>query len=145
MSGQNALSALESFCKEYGHRFTKPRAVVLEIIQSSDKALGAYEILDLSAMPLSSPKPPTIYRALEFLQEHGFIHRIESLNAYVSCAAGHQHQGSQFMICTSCGRVEEAHLCHPPKDLTKKMGDKGFSLSHWNAELHGLCVDCQSK
>lgn len=141
--GTSSSSAFETFCKENGHRYTKPRSVVYEIIQKSDKALGAYEILDLSAKPLNNPKPPTIYRALEFLQKHGFIHRIESLNAYVSCSAGHHHKGSQFMICSSCGRVQEAHMCHPPEDLVGKISDKGFSLSHWNAELHGLCSQCQ--
>ena len=91
---------------------------------------------------LKNPKPPTAYRALDFLVEHGFVHRIESLNAYVSCDVDHKHTGSQFMICDSCDGVEEIYLCALPPKLQKKADGKGFTLHHWNIELHGTCRKC---
>lgn len=134
---------VEAFCKEQGVRFTEPRRYALEIIAGAQKPLGAYDILAELAKKLDNPKPPTAYRAIEFLQEYGFIHRIESLNAYVVCHTGHRHLGSQFMICDGCGNVTEAHLCDLPGDLAQKTEDAGFTLSRWNAELHGTCKTCQ--
>ena len=142
MSTKALMNNLRSYCDENGHRVTPPRSAVLEILGNAKKPMSAYDVLDALGKKLDNPKPPTAYRALDFLSEHGFAHRIESLNAYVTCSEGHKHQGSQFMICTSCGKVEEAHLCHVPKGLDDIMAKEGFTLSHWNAELHGVCQDC---
>ena len=131
------------FCTEQGLRFTEPRQYVLEIIAAAKKPVGAYDILAALGEKIDNPKPPTAYRAIEFLEEHGFVHRIESLNAYVLCGTDHRHEGSQFMICDSCGDVTEAHLCHIPSDLAGKTEAAGFQLKHWSAELHGICKNCR--
>lgn len=140
----NVIKAAETYCTEQGIRFTPPREYVLGIIADSAKPIGAYDILDALAKKMPNPKPPTAYRAIEFLQEHGFIHRIESLNAYVVCDTDHRHSGSQFLVCDGCGIVQEAHLCHVPKDLSVKIRDAGFQATRWNAEIHGLCQRCQA-
>lgn len=139
---QKLVRMVEGYCEERGLRFTEPRKLVLEIIAGSKKPIGAYDVLAQLGKALEQPKPPTAYRAIEFLQENGFIHRIESLNAYVICHAGHKHQGSQFLVCDSCGQVTEAHLCALPKDLERKTQEAGFALSSWSAELHGQCRQC---
>ena len=141
-ASKTLLATATDYCKERGIRFTEPRQFVLEIIADAKKPMGAYDILEKLGKKLDDPKPPTAYRAIEFLSEHGFIHRIESLNAYVTCHSDHRHQGSQFMICDDCGTVEETHLCHLPDPLIKKTIDAGFHLNRWNVELHGLCGKC---
>ncbi|MBK9585003.1 MAG: transcriptional repressor [Alphaproteobacteria bacterium] len=140
---QKLVKIVEAYCAEKGLRFTEPRRYVLEIIAGSSTPIGAYDVLAKLSQFLDHPKPPTAYRAIEFLQENGFIHRIESLNAFITCHAGHKHSGSQFMICDQCGTVIEAHLCELPKDLARKTEEEGFVLSTWNAELHGQCKSCQ--
>ena len=137
-----AIEALRTYCKDHGQRATPPREHVLDIVASADHPLTAYDVLNKLSKKLNQPKPPTAYRALEFLMQHGFIHRIESLNSYVACGEDHKHRGSQFMICDTCGQVEEVHLCHIPDGLQKQVNQKGFNVSYWNAELHGLCRKC---
>ena len=136
------VKALQAYGKENGQRITSPREYVMEIVAAADQPMTAYDVLHALGEKLNEPKPPTAYRALEFLVQHGFLHRIESLNAYVSCGEDHKHKGSQFIICDDCGKVEEVHLCHVPEGLTKQASGKGFTLSHWNAELHGKCGEC---
>lgn len=140
---QPILKEASDFCVRSKHRLTEPRIEVLKIISSSVKPLGAYEILEKLGKTLKNPKPPTAYRAIEFWQEQGFIHRIESLNAYVICGAGHRHKGSQFMICDDCGIVIETHLCHLPKSLKESSIKNTFKPLRWNIEIHGLCHDCR--
>jgi len=142
MQTKAVLRNFKNFCEREGVRVTEPRLHVLEIIARSKMPLTAYEVLDLLGEKLEKPKPPTAYRALEFLTAQGFIHRIESLNAYVACGEDHKHHGSQFMVCDSCGHVEEVHLCHVPKGLQTQTSERGFEISHWNAELHGRCRKC---
>ena len=138
------IKSVEAHCKEKGLRLTEPRLLALEIIAGSTKPLGAYDVLEKMGKTLDSPKPMTAYRAIDFLQQHGFIHRIESLNAFVTCHAGHRHEGSQFMVCDDCGHVEEVHLCHLPGPLQKKVDENGFKLARWSTELHGTCQSCQA-
>jgi Fur family zinc uptake transcriptional regulator len=88
-------------------------------------------------------KPPTVYRALEFWEQEGFIHRIGSLNVYTLCHAGHRHDGGQFLICDSCGDVTEAHICDMPPGFKAEAKAQGFHLDGWFLELHGLCKKCQ--
>lgn len=136
------IKSVEDFCNERAIRFTESRRHVLEIIADAKKPMGAYDVLSALGKYIDNPKPPTAYRAIEFLMEHGFVHRIESLNAYVVCATDHRHMGSQFLVCDGCGVVIEAHLCHLPEDLQKQVGAQGFQLTRWNAEIHGNCRDC---
>jgi Fur family zinc uptake transcriptional regulator len=137
------IKTATEFCEANKHRLTDPRLEVLKIISASKKPMGAYEILENLAKTMNNPKPPTAYRAIDFWQEHGFIHRIESLNAFVGCHAGHSHEGSQFMVCDDCGEVEEVHLCHLPNALEKKVQDNGFKMARWSTEIHGQCQLCQ--
>lgn len=97
------LAEVEAWCEAHGARFTDQRRLVLSIIAESKIPIRAYDILAAFGKHIPNPKPPTIYRAIEFLQAGGFIHKIESLNAFVTCHAGHAHRGSQFMVCNSCG------------------------------------------
>ena len=134
---------MEEFCHKNGLRFTPPRHTTLEVIAKSQTPIGAYDVIEEMGKITDKPKPTTVYRAIDFLQQHGFVHKIESLNAFVSCHAGHTHEGSQFMVCDDCGKVSEVHLCHLPKALEDQIEGTGFRLNHWNTEIHGTCQNCQ--
>ena len=141
---KKVVESLKDYCIEKKMRYTPSRYIVLEIIAASERPIGAYSIIDEMGKVTDKPKPTTVYRAIDFLQENGFIHKIESLNAFVACEAGHVHFGSQFIVCTDCGAVEEVHLCNLPEDLRKKVEATGFKMDHWNTEIHGLCETCQT-
>ncbi|MCB9983607.1 MAG: transcriptional repressor [Rhodospirillales bacterium] len=141
---QKLIRTLETYCGDKGLRYTPPRRITLEVIAASKRPIGAYDVIEEMGKVTDKPKPTTVYRAIEFLQEHGFIHKIESLSAFVACHAGHNHEGSQFIVCNDCGTVEEVHLCHLPKDLQKKVDNTGFKMAHWNTEIHGTCQQCQA-
>ncbi len=136
------LKRAKEYCVDHKQRLTAPRLEVLKIIAKSTKPLGAYDILEALGKVIKDPKPPTAYRAIEFWQEQGFIHRIESLNAYTLCVADHKHKGSQFMICDDCGTVIETHICALPKALQDSTAKKMFTPSRWSFEIHGLCEQC---
>ena len=139
---KSRYKALQDYCDATGEKLSEARGLAFQIIEGADKPIVAYDILAEMAKTMRNPKPPTVYRAIEFLQLHGFVHRIESLNAYIVCSTDHRHAGSQFMICDDCGQVEEAHLCHMPKGLQELTRESGFTAKRWDIELHGLCKSC---
>jgi len=140
----DALAAAELVCERAGARLTALRKRVLELVWQSHRPLGAYDLLDtLAREDDRRPAPPTVYRALDFLQEHGLVHRIASLNAFIGCASPeHTHQG-HFLICRNC-RVAielEQTLIHPAiAEVAQRMG---FAVESETVEIAGLCAHCQ--
>ena len=78
-----ALKKAEIICNERGIKLTKLRQTVLKLIWKSHNYVKAYDLLDDLKKIDGSAKPPTIYRSLDFLMQNGFIHKIQSLNAFV--------------------------------------------------------------
>ena len=104
---ETALGDAESVCIERGVRLTVLRKRVLEIVWQSHRPLGAYAILDVLAADGRRAAPPTVYRALDFLQENGLVHRIASMNAFVGCPMpDRRHRPPPFRLFSASG----AHL-----------------------------------
>jgi len=80
-----------------------PRRVQLPLAGAS-RTLQAIRTFGEDGEPA---KPPTVYRALEFLERLGFAHRIESLNAYVPCRLDGESHRAAFLICDCCGAAQE--------------------------------------
>src|SRR4051794_40835295 len=82
---RQALGIAESRCAATQERLTPPRRRVLELLLSAEGPQKAYDLIAAYGDHGEPAKPPTVYRALDFLERLGFAHRIESLNAYVPC------------------------------------------------------------
>lgn len=138
----DALDIAETACRERGLRFTDIRRRVLEIVWNRHAPIGAYEILDELQAAQGRAAPPTVYRALDFLVEHGFVHKIESLNAFVGCGQpGGDHTG-QFLICGECRQVGEIDDPDIAALIAMKAATIGFSVSRQTIEVEGLCRNC---
>lgn len=137
---KDALAVADVTCKARKAQLTPVRRRVLEILLETHAAMGAYDVLArLDAEGLGS-KPPVAYRALTFLVDQGFVHRIERLNAFIACAHPGAPHDPAFMICRACGTVAEA-LADATMDATAAIS--GFQVEQTIIEAEGLCPDCQ--
>lgn len=137
------LRMAEVRCRDNDVRFTPIRRRVFELISEHSSGLKAYELLDLLSSEHASARPPTVYRALDFLLEQGLVHRIESLNAYVACPCPDHSRGFQLMICRHCGLVEEMHDHDTMARLEETAAGHGFRIERQTIELSGVCQQCQ--
>jgi Fur family transcriptional regulator, zinc uptake regulator len=138
----SAMQAAETACKARGVQFTPIRRRVLEILAEAHAAMGAYDVLArLSAEGLGA-QPPVAYRALSFLVDQGFAHRIERLNAFVACAHPGSDHSPVFMICRACGTVAEAEA-DLGGTLASEAAQTGFRIEQTVVEAQGLCPACQ--
>ena len=138
----DALKSAEERCRSRGLRFTPLRRRVLEIVWNRHAPIGAYDILEELRDGKRNAAPPTVYRALEFLVEHGFVHKIESLNAFVGCdRVGDSHAG-QLLICENCQQVGELDDPEIAALIKEKAARLGFKVAHPTVEIMGLCRDC---
>ena len=134
-----------SVCTDRSQRLTPMRRKVLEVLASSHKPLGAYEIIDAAATGGPRPAPITIYRALDFLMENGLVHRIESRNAFLACA--HNHDSGAvvaFLICETCGDVGEAPGSDISTSLSSAAKGAGFRPKISVVEITGTCAHCSA-
>jgi len=137
------VSAAESLCAARGLRFTSLRRRVLELVWLGHKPVGAYALLDQLRDEDLGSAPPTIYRALDFLIEHGLIHRIERMNAFIGCShPGESHRGF-FLICGECGNAEELESATVADTIAASASRRGFAARDMTLEVTGTCADCR--
>ncbi|MGB2079285.1 MAG: zinc uptake transcriptional repressor Zur [Vibrio sp.] len=130
-------------CKQRKVRMTAQRMQVLELIWQKKAAVTAYELLDLLKQTEPHAKPPTVYRALDFLLEQGFIHRVESNNSFISCCSFDEDKHfSHLLICDSCGEVTEIQDKALLDLLNQHLKQQHFHLSSHVIETHGKCHQC---
>lgn len=140
-----AIATAEAECADRNLRFTPVRRRVLEILLHEHRALGAYDILERLRTDGFGSQPPVAYRALDFLVENGFVHRIEKLNAFIACAHPGQTHAPAFMICRLCDAVAEAQTAPAKGALGTAARAAGFTIESTVVEAEGLCPACADK
>lgn len=132
-------------CIERGLRLTAIRLRVLELVAEATIPVKAYDLLDRLKDGPGMAAPPTVYRALDFLLEHGFIHKLESINSFVGCHhPGEAHQ-VPFLICDGCSSAMEICDDEVARLLTTQARARGFTPASQTLEVHGICAECSSK
>lgn len=140
----NALATARRLCEERGIRLTPLREQVLQLVWQSHQPLGAYAILDqLAERDGKRQAPPTVYRALEFLLEHGLVHRINSLNAFIGCSQPRAEHLSQFLICEQCKSAVEIVDTTLDQSIQALAQRAQFAPTGTFVEITGLCANCR--
>lgn len=139
---KSALERADQICIKKSLRLTPIRKKVLELIWQSHKPIKAYDLLAKLSSDSHIEKPPTVYRALDFLLENHLIHKIESSNAYIGCEIDHQVLDSKFFVCDQCEEVKEMHEPKLNKTLLETSRKQGFIPSQTSIEVHGICARC---
>ena len=140
---ERAMREAESICQEKGLRFTDLRREVLRLIWRSHVPAKAYDILENLKGKEWSAKPPTVYRALDFLLETGLVHKLDSINAYIGRSHPRDHNGCYFLICTDCNEAKEC--CSPElSDAIELAWNKNsFKPKKITLEVFGQCSACR--
>jgi Fur family transcriptional regulator, zinc uptake regulator len=134
---------VQAACAGRGLQMTPLRRSILAILGESSAPLGAYAIIEALSKREGKPiAPPTVYRTLEFFLEHGFLHKIESRNAFAPCEhLGHAHEGV-LLLCEKCGRSDEIEDHALSRALQQTADRAGFLARRRMIELVGLCREC---
>ena len=139
---EGQLDAASDACGRSNVQLTELRRTVLGLVLQAERPLTAYQLLDRLKETRKGAMPPTIYRALDFLIENKLIHKVESLNAFVPCEAGHHEHAIQFLICNRCGQVTELEDRGISRALDRAAEANGFIASGTIVEIEGTCAAC---
>lgn len=139
----------ERHCKDHGTRLTEKRKQVLAGLIQSNKALSAYELIDVCKKKYDSGIPAmSVYRILEFLESEKLVHKLNLANKYVACAhisCDHAHGVPQFLICGNCNKVKEISISQSTiSELRETVKNAGYRLVSPQLELNCVCESCMS-
>lgn len=139
-----ALLEAEEICRRKGARLTPIRRAVLQALLATHRPLGAYDLANV--LPSDGAKalaPITVYRALDFLMEHGLVHKLESRNAFIACPHTHDPDDMVlFLICEACGGVDERTPGEVSAALSSALAREGFQARLPVMEIVGRCAHC---
>jgi len=141
---QAFLREVESACELRGLRLTPLRSHVLELLAHAEKPVKAYDLLAQMKDGREKAAPPTVYRALDFLLENGFIHKLESINAYVGCHHPSVVHHVPFLICDVCANAIEICDERVSRMLNEQAKALGFRPQAQTLEVHGICAECSA-
>ena len=127
------------------NNLSQNQKLVLDVLEKGTGAMSAYMILD-ELRDVGLRAPLQVYRALEKLISIGRVHRLESLNAFISCShlSCENNSVPAFVICDRCDQVEE--ICDDTVSLfLAGLEEKTkFKTSKSSIELHGVCDACEN-
>ena len=123
---------------------TRNESLVWEALNEAEGPLKAYEILDrLKEKGVRAPM--TVYRALEGLEQKGYIHKLEAMNAFVPCNHEGPHEVQVFLVCENCASAKEVELEGVEAGLRPVLRRSEFRMKTARLEARGLCANCQPK
>ena len=135
------LTRAQDIAEASGEKWTASRARVYELLVRAGAPVKAYDIMPIYAADRAA-KPPTVYRALEFLQNLGLAHHIASLSAFKACVGGDPTHAASFLICQCCGSADE--ISPDLSNIISRASLRtGFEASLATLEIRGLCSRCQ--
>lgn len=139
------LREVEAVCAERGLKLTPLRKRVLELLARAKKPIKAYDLLDNLSAGRARASPTTVYRALDFLTENGFIHKLESVSAYTGCHHPTEKHTVPFFICDRCTSAIEWCDSKAAILLVRQAEQLGFKPAAQTLEVHGICAACSEK
>lgn len=136
------LARAEAHCHERGGKLTEPRRDVLTLLLAADRPLEAYDLIERMEAMRGATHPPTVYRALDFLERLDLIHRIDSQKAYVACHSGGIGHRPVFLVCRVCKVATEVDLPAAGSVLEALALDHDFFAEQIVQEIEGQCRSC---
>jgi len=138
---QNSIRTLQA----QGYKATRPRRLVLEVLEKTEKPLSPYDIQEVLRAKGKYLNHVTIYRILNLLCNLNLAHKMLSNGGFVKCSLNAIEGCHRFMVCQHCGAIQEfadKELCQEENAFAE---DLGFYSEHHLSEFSGLCSRCYGK
>lgn len=135
---------LERALRDHGHRITRPRRVVWDVLVGSDRHLSAPEIIELVHDRDPSINASSTYRVLTLLAELGLV-RESRLGDDASTWEPRHADSVIHLVCDRCGVVTHHHA---PiiEDLSLHLDRAaGFDVGTIDVRANGACGDCRDR
>ena len=127
--------------KEFNIKKTKPRSLLLELLEKSKKPITVNELFDSAD---KSVDKVTVYRTVDLFERSGLVRRVETLEREVRYELQDPEHDHHHVICIKCKKVEDFTGCQAESLIEKALEQVGgFStVSHHSFDIFGICNSC---
>jgi Fur family zinc uptake transcriptional regulator len=138
-----ALTTAAEYLAARGVTFTPLQRSVLELLYVEKKATGAYDLTASFEKHFGRRvRPNTVYRTLDFLENHGLVVHLASTRAYVACTPHELAEVLVFFVCSKCGMATECRESRIGHAIRHSAGAIGFVTHTRAVDLKGVCKRC---
>jgi Fe2+ or Zn2+ uptake regulation protein len=131
-----------SALRHAGYRVTPQRLVIHRTLVDLHRHVGAEELLAAVGNQLPNVSLPTVYSALEALEDAGLVRRVSAGQGralYDARPADHHH-----LVCRRCGAVEDLDADVSLAGALKSARRHGFAPDGAEVVVRGLCSKCRT-
>jgi len=125
-----------------GYRVTAQRLVVAEALSGAGHHLSAEEVMAAVAERLPNVSLPTVYSALDTLEDAGLVRRVAAGRGAALYDAGpvaHHH-----LVCRRCGAVTDLEADVSLEPALAGAAKRGFAPEGAEVVVRGLCASCRA-
>ncbi len=123
-----------------GYRATAQRLMVAEALSGAGRHLTAEEVMDAVGERLPGLSLPTVYSALDALEDAGLLRRVAAGRGpalYDAGPAVHHH-----LVCRRCGAVTDLEADVRLDPAMRGAAAAGFAAEGAEVVVRGLCAGC---
>jgi Fe2+ or Zn2+ uptake regulation protein len=124
-----------------GYRVTPQRLVIHRTLVGLGRHVGAEELLEAVGRQLPNVSLPTVYSALDALEDAGLVRRVSAGQGhalYDARPADHHH-----LVCRRCGAVEDLDADVSLDGALTTARRHGFAPDGAEVVIRGLCAKCR--
>lgn len=138
------LEEIVAALKKSGHRITRARIAILEILLSAKSPLTAAQILDNPKVRAVSREKTTVYRELDFLLGLKLARTVDLQDGKKRFESSYHNDHHHHLICTRCESVTCVDLPKHLEEIEKALEKKHhFQITSHTLEFFGLCQGCK--
>ncbi len=129
-------------CRELGLRRTKALEELIATLLEAGRPMTLSELAASKRLADQCDKA-TVFRLLQRLAAHGLVRRLglHERAAYFTLLVPGKH--NDYLICTSCGRIEAIQAPCPVHQLEEEIREKtGYRNLYHELEFFGVCPAC---
>ena len=143
MSAMTTTKRIAALLRQKGHKLTRQRRAVLEVIVLSQDHMTPAEIHKKVQEADPTIGLVTVYRTLEMLAGAGLICRVHTDQTSRSYLLRRPDEHHHHLICSDCGRVVDFTDCNLHGLEEKLSRETGFTTEGHILEFFGCCPVCQ--
>jgi Fur family transcriptional regulator, ferric uptake regulator len=128
-----------------GLRLTRPRRVIMKILEHSNVPLSPQTIQQHAIDAHQDISLVSVYRTIDLLTELELVRRVhghDGCQGYALCSPGHHHH----LVCRNCGKTVEFSGSEDLDNLIDAIqAQTGFQIDGHLLQLFGRCPACQKE
>jgi len=140
---ETADTALSDALRARGLRVTPQRIAIARALRELDGHVTAEVVYGHVSAQMPGVSLPTVYAALELLQQLGLIRRVATEGGTVvwdARVADHHHA-----VCTHCGVIVDVDAELDQTGVVAAAQAAGFAVDDAQLVVRGLCADCRQR